>query len=85
MLTGSGLGRQRRHLDVPRCVCEAVRHVGEHEAGHALLRIGGVGDRESDGAVGQRRHVPDAVGPVVGAAVQGVIAVVLLRHVGLVV
>lgn len=41
-------------------------------------------DREGDGVLGEVGNIPEPVGPVVGAAVEGVVSVVGLGMVGLV-
>jgi len=81
-LTGPGRGCSP-HLDVPGRVLYAVRDTSFDLAGHALLRTLRINDAESDGVVGHSSHVPDSVGPVVCAAMQSVVAIILLRHVRL--
>jgi len=76
-LTRLGI-RRSHHLDVPCAVGDGVRdvpiHLARHARGVALL----VYEREGDGAAGHGGDVPDAVRPVVGTAVESVLAVVLL-------
>jgi len=71
-----GLGR---HLDVPGAVGHRVGDARLDAAEHTEGRVGGVEDGEGDGLGRKRRHIEGAERPVVGAAVQRVVAVVLLR------
>ena len=66
-------------LDVPGVFGHRVRDAGLDAAEHALRGVGGVQDGEGDGVLREGRHVEVAERPVVGAAVQRVCAVVLLR------
>lgn len=78
------VGRCGLHLDLPGRVLDAVRDLGVDAAQHALRRVGCVVDGEGDGVVGEVVDVPGPERPVVGAAVQRIVAVVLLGVVRLV-
>ena len=66
-------------LDLPGVLGHRVRDAGLDAAEHALRGVGCVQDGEGDGVLREGRHVEVAERPVVGAAVQRVVAVVLLR------
>ena len=82
-LTGRFRGSSSLHGDAPSAPSNTVRHVRvditREPLGFALRVVDGEGDR----LVGDIGDVPLAVRPVVCAAVQGVLAIVLLQLVGL--
>lgn len=72
-----------RELDVPGRALDGVSHRRLDIAEESQRRVGLVINSKGDGVVLQVSDLPHAVGPVVGAAVQRVVAVVLLRVDGL--
>lgn len=66
------------HFDRPSASRHAVRHTGIDQSRHTLLRIGRVRDRERNRVVGERRHVPETIRPIIGPTMQRVVAVVCL-------
>ena len=72
----------RRHLDMPGVVRHRVGYVGLDTSGEALRRLGLIQQGESDGVRRVSCHVPEAERPVVGAAVEGVLAIVAFCFVG---
>ena len=80
-LTGPVVRRAGGYLDAPGVLAHAVGDARVDTANHAQGGVGGVRDGEGDGLGGERRDIPVAERPVVGAAVQRVAAVVVLRDV----
>lgn len=78
-----GLGRGGLHLDVPGAALNAVGDTRVDIANHALGRLGLVLDAESNGVLSELFDLPEAERPVVGAAVKGVTAIVVLGLEGL--
>jgi len=76
--TSLGVRRSGHYLDVPHIALHTVGDVGIDAAGHALLAIGLVGNGEGDGVSRQASHIPVAVRPVIGSAVERVLSVILL-------
>jgi hypothetical protein len=80
-LTSFPVRRGRIHIDLPGVLVYAIRDGRLDAAQHAERRVGGVGNGKGDGRVRDVCHVPGSIRPIIGSAMQRIIAVVELRRV----
>lgn len=80
-LTSFPVRRVCIHIDLPGVLLHAIRDGRLDTAQHSERRVGGVGNGKGDGRVREVRHVPGSIRPIIGSAMQRIIAVVELRRV----